>query len=101
MIVKEEMEDLAMEIFKDTGIMIKTEGKKHLGAVIVSPEFKSTYTKLENGFLNSKSSQQVKPIGFEATMGGGGAYNHQKHLPIIDYAVCIISKHILASFQNF
>ena len=33
-IVKEEMKDLAMDIFKDTGIMITTEGQKHLGAVI-------------------------------------------------------------------
>ena len=53
-------------------------------------------------------SEQVKPISFEAPRGG--AYNNRKHLkletvllerkapPIIDYAVCIISKHILANF---
>ena len=45
LIVKEEKKDQAMEIFKDTGIMITTEGQKHLRAVIGSPEFKSTFTK--------------------------------------------------------
>ena len=39
------MKDLAMDIFKDTGITITTEGQKHLGAVIGSPEFKRTFTK--------------------------------------------------------
>ena len=34
-----------MDIFKDTGVMITTEGQKHLGAVVASPEFKSTFTK--------------------------------------------------------
>ena len=43
--MKEEIKDLAMDIFKDTGITITTEGKKHLGAAIGSPEFKSTVTK--------------------------------------------------------
>ena len=39
LIAQEEMKDLTMEIFKDTGIMITTEGKKHLGAVIGSLRF--------------------------------------------------------------
>ena len=34
-----------MDIFKDTGITITTEGQKHLVAVIGSPEFKSTFAK--------------------------------------------------------
>ena len=34
-----------MDIFKDTGITITAEGQKHLGAVIGSPEFKSTFAK--------------------------------------------------------
>ena len=45
LIVKEEMKDLATDIFKDTGITITTEGQKHLGAVIGSPEFKRIFTK--------------------------------------------------------
>ena len=44
LIVKEEMKDLATDIFKDTGITITTEGQKHLGAVIGSPEFKRIFT---------------------------------------------------------
>ena len=43
--VKEEMKGLAMDIFEDTGIMIMTEGQKHLGAGIGSPEFMITFTK--------------------------------------------------------
>ena len=43
LIVKEEMKDLATDIFKNTGITITTEG--HLGAVIGSPEFKRIFTK--------------------------------------------------------
>ena len=39
LIVEEEMKDLTMEIFKDTGITITTEGKQHLGAVIGSLKF--------------------------------------------------------------
>ena len=45
LIVKDEMKDLATDIFKNTGIMITTEGQKHLGAVIGSPEFKRIFTK--------------------------------------------------------
>ena len=45
LIVKEGMEELVMEIFKDTGVKITSEGKKHLGAVIGSPEFKDIYMK--------------------------------------------------------
>ena len=45
LIVKEEMKDLATDIFKNTGITITTEGQKHLGAVIGSPEFKRIFTK--------------------------------------------------------
>ena len=45
LIVKEEMKDLAKDIFKDTGITISTEDQKHLGAVIGSPEFKRIFTK--------------------------------------------------------
>ena len=43
LIVKEGVKDIAMDIFKDTGITITTEDQKHLGAVIGSPEFKSTF----------------------------------------------------------
>ena len=45
LIVKEGVKDLAMDIFKDTGITITAESQKHLGAVIGSPEFKSTFVK--------------------------------------------------------
>ena len=45
LIVKEEIKDLATDIFKDTGITITTEGQKHLGAVIGSPEFERIFTK--------------------------------------------------------
>ena len=55
LIVKEEMKDLAMGIFKDTGITITTEDQKQLLGLQNSREF-SQRTWLTNGFLNSKSS---------------------------------------------
>ena len=45
LVVKEEMKDLAVDIFKDIGITITTEGQKHLGTIIGSPEFKRIFTK--------------------------------------------------------
>ena len=44
-IVKEGMKDLAMEIFKDRGVMISTKDKTYSRAVTGSPEFMSTYMK--------------------------------------------------------
>ena len=41
LIVKEDMKDLATDIFKHAGITITTESQKHLGAVIGPLEFKS------------------------------------------------------------
>ena len=43
LIVKEQYKDYAEIVFKGTGIRITTEGKRHLGAVIGTPEFKEEY----------------------------------------------------------
>ena len=43
LIVKEEKEKDARELFRDTNIEITTEGQRHLGAVIGSQQFKQTY----------------------------------------------------------
>ena len=45
LIVKEEYYNEAMEMFSDTGLNVTMEGKKHLGAVIGSNEFKTEYVK--------------------------------------------------------
>ena len=57
LIVREGMKDLAMDIFKDTGIMITTKGQKYLGAVQNSRALLQR-TWSTNGFLNSNSSQK-------------------------------------------
>ena len=43
LIVKPEFHDLAVNYFDGTGIKITTEGKRHLGAVVGSQQFKETY----------------------------------------------------------
>ena len=43
LIVKEEHKHKAMEIFGSTGVTITTEGERHMGAVIGSPDFKTKY----------------------------------------------------------
>ena len=43
LIVKDKYIDLATFVFKDAGINITPRGKRHLGAVIGSDEFKKEY----------------------------------------------------------
>ena len=43
MIVKDAYREKAERLFGDTGIQITIEGRKHLGAVIGSQEFKNKY----------------------------------------------------------
>ena len=42
-IVKEQYEDLAKEVFGGTGVKITNEGKRHLGAVIGSNSYRTSY----------------------------------------------------------
>ena len=48
LIVKEGKEDEARRIFADTNIQITCEGKRHLGAVIGSADFKEEYVKKQS-----------------------------------------------------
>ena len=43
LIVKPEEKEKAIEIFSGTGVQITTDGERHMGAVIGSPEFKESY----------------------------------------------------------
>ena len=43
LIVKEHEREKAIEIFSGTGVQITTEGERHMGAVIGSPQFKERY----------------------------------------------------------
>ena len=45
LIVKEQFLSEARDIFGDSGVTITTEGERHMGAVIGSPEFKQTYVR--------------------------------------------------------
>ena len=58
LIVKEQHEESAREIFNQTGITITTKGERHMGAVVGSEQFKIQY--LENKI--SKWVQDVKTL---------------------------------------
>ena len=45
MIVKNEHKELAENIFEGTNVIIRTDGAKHLGAVIGTSDYKETFKK--------------------------------------------------------
>ena len=45
MAVKNEHKELAENIFEGTNVIIKTDGAKHLGAVIRTSDYKETFIK--------------------------------------------------------
>ena len=60
LIVKEEYYDIAVEMFEGTGIQITKEGKRHLGAVIGSADFKHEYvTDLINGWIEALKNLNI------------------------------------------
>ena len=55
LIVKPELYDLALDIFRDSGVIITKEGQRHLGAVIGTEEFKKKY-------MEEKVNEWVKEV---------------------------------------